>query len=315
MDLKRLGHLVTLADCRHFGRAAEQCHLSQSAFSRSIQAAEESLDLQLFDRGPLEVRCTPAGEFVVERARRLLFENRCLERDIDLYRARSIGDLSFGAGPYPAATIVPPLLTELRTRFAGVNVRVEVNNARYLAEHLRAEELDFYLADMRNIPATSDLVVARIGMLETGFYVRQGHPLLQLSAVKGASLLPYGVASVQAPDSLLLALGPLMGLPHGTPLPLALECDDLSLLKTVTMGTDMVLACPSEGALSEVAGTRLVRLVVSNIPQFGADMGVVSLKGRSFSLMAQHAVDFFTQMQLLISQYPESVTSIPSHSQ
>jgi DNA-binding transcriptional LysR family regulator len=301
MDLKRLRHLVALADCRHFGRAAEQCHLSQSAFSRSIQAAEESLGLQLFDRGPLEVRCTRAGDFVVERARRLMFESRCLERDVDLYRERSIGDLAFGVGPYPAATIVPPLLTELRTRFAGVNVRVEVNNARYLEQHLRAEELDFYLADLRNIPDTSDLEVTRIGMLEAGFYVRRGHPLLQFASVEGASLLPYGVASVQAPDAVLLALGPLMGLPQGTPLPLALECDDLSLLKTVTMGTDMALACPCAGTLSEVADKRLVRLVVSNIPQIGADMGVVSLKGRSYSLMAQHAVDFFTQMQLLRS--------------
>ena len=299
MDLKRLRHLVALADCRHFGRAAEQCHLSQSAFSRSIQAAEESLDLQLFDRGPLEVRCTPAGDFVVDRARRLLFENRCLERDIDLYRERSIGDLSFGVGPYPAATIVPSLLTELRTRFAGVNVRVEVNNARYLEDHLRAEELDFYLADMRNIPATTDLEVTRIGMLEAGFYVRQGHPLLQFTSVEGASLLTYGLASVQAPNALLLALGPLMGLPQGTPLSFALECDDLSLLKTVTIGTDTVLACPCAGAQIEVADGRLVRLLVSNIPQIGADMGLVALKGRSYSLMAQHAVDCLTQPQLL----------------
>ena len=66
MDLKRLKHLVALADTRNFGRAAIQCHLTQSAFSRSIQAAEEEYGLQLFDRGPLEVTCTDAGAFVVE---------------------------------------------------------------------------------------------------------------------------------------------------------------------------------------------------------------------------------------------------------
>lgn len=107
MDLKRLKHLVALADTRNFGRAAIQCHLTQSAFSRSIQAAEEEYGLQLFDRGPLEVTCTDAGAFVVERARKLLFENRCLERDVSLYRERQIGDLAFGVGPFPAATLVP----------------------------------------------------------------------------------------------------------------------------------------------------------------------------------------------------------------
>ena len=42
MDLKRLKHLVALADTRNFGRAAIQCHLTQSAFSRSIQIGRAS---------------------------------------------------------------------------------------------------------------------------------------------------------------------------------------------------------------------------------------------------------------------------------
>ena len=91
MDLRRLKHLVTLADARNFGRAALLCHVSQSAFSRSVQAAEEELGLKLFDRGTLEVTCTDAGAFVVERARKLLFENHCLERDVSLYRERLMG--------------------------------------------------------------------------------------------------------------------------------------------------------------------------------------------------------------------------------
>lgn len=297
MDLKRLRHLVALADCRHFGRAAEQCHLSQSAFSRSIQAAENDLDLQLFDRGPLEVRCTAAGEFVVERARRLLFESRCLDRDIGLYRDRSIGDLAFGVGPFPAATIVPALLIELRQRFNGVQLRVEVNNARHLEDHLRSEEMDFYLADLRNIPATTDLVVTRIGFLEAGFFVRPGHPLLRSNPVEGSALLPYGLASVQVPDALRLAMGPMVGLPEHTPLPLALECDDLALLKTVAMATDTVLASPIAGVLEEVADQRLVRLEVSTFPSVGSEMGIVSLRGRSHSLMALQAIDFLSRAQ------------------
>ena len=110
MDLKRMGHVVALADARHFGRAAEQCHLSQPAFSRSILAAVDGLGLLLFNRGTAEVTCTDAGAFVVERARKLLFDSRCLERDVSLYRERKIGDIAFGVGPYPAATVLQTLL-------------------------------------------------------------------------------------------------------------------------------------------------------------------------------------------------------------
>ena len=292
MDLKRLHHLVVLADLKNFCRAAEKCHLSQSAFSRSVQAAEEELGLQLFDRGPLEVRCTDAGEFVVARARKLVFESRCLDRDVSLYRERLIGDLALGVGPYPAATMIPSLLTDLRTRFAGVKVRVEVNNASYLAEHLRAEELDFYIADRRNIDATSDFDVTLIGRLSGGFYVRSGHPLLSSPTVNGPDLMPYGLASVRVPEVILRQLAPVMGFPDGTLLPLALECDDLNLLKTVAMNTDTVLACADTATTQEVETAKLFRLVVAGLPPMFSDMGVVSLKGRSFSPMAQFAVDF-----------------------
>ena len=296
MDLKRLKHLVALADSHNFGRAAEQCHLSQSAFSRSIQAAEDELDLQLFVRGTLDVRCTPAGEFVLERARKLLFENRCLERDLRLYRERLMGDLAFGVGPYPAATIVPDLLSDLRANFPQVKVRVEVNNARYLADHLRAEELDFYLADLRNVPEAPDLEFTRIGLLEAGFFVRSGHPVLTQTLISGADVVHYGLASVQVHDSILRMLGPLLGLPVGTRMPLALECDDLSLLKKVALQTDTVLACPLAGAQDAVEAHSLVRITVAGLPTLGSDLGVVALKGRSFSPLARYAVDLLAKL-------------------
>ena len=132
MELKRMAHLVALADARHFGRAAERCHLSQPAFSRSVLAAEDELGLKLFNRETPEITCTDAGAFVVERARKLLFESRCLERDVTMYRERQIGDIAFGVGPYPAATLLLSLLCELRASYPGINTRVEVNNAQYL---------------------------------------------------------------------------------------------------------------------------------------------------------------------------------------
>jgi DNA-binding transcriptional LysR family regulator len=292
MEIRRLKHLVALADTRNFGRAARQCHLSQPAFNRSIQAAEEELGLQLFDRGTIEVRCTDAGAFVVERARKLIFESRCLERDVSLYRERLIGDIALGVGPYPAATMATLLLTEMRKRFPGVNIRVEVNNSVYLAEHLRAEELDFYVADLRNIPPTSDFDIERIGQLSAGFYVRADHPLLEQATVQGIDFLPFGVASVQIPQMLLELLPKLLRLPEGVRLPIVVECDDLHILKAVAMSTDTIVACADAGVIRELEEKRLVPLRVEGVPVMFSDMGVVSLKGRSHSPVAQYAISY-----------------------
>src|SRR3954463_12987035 len=104
VDLKRLGHLVALADECHFARAAARVHLSQPAFSRSIQLLEDQVGMRLFDRETGNVQATPAGLFLADRARKLLFDARNLQRDTELYRDASLGDTAFGAGPFPAAT-------------------------------------------------------------------------------------------------------------------------------------------------------------------------------------------------------------------
>ena len=293
MDLRRLKHLVALADERHFGRAATRVHLSQPAFSRSIQAAETELGLQLFDRGMPEITCTSAGSFVIERARKLLFDSRCLERDVGLYRERLMGDLAFGVGPFPAVTLVPRLITELRTRYPGINSRVEVNNWKYLLEHLRTEELDFFVADIRNVPPAHDLSIQSMGRQQAGFYVRSGHPLLARNkALAPPDVLPYGLASVRLPPEISRALTRMFGMEEGARLPIAVECDDQHLLKRVALTTDTVVAAAHDAVVDEVAAGALHLLVVAGIPEQFSDLGVVSLKGRSYSPTAEFAVNF-----------------------
>ncbi len=87
-----------------------------------------------------------------------------------------------------------------------------------------------------------------------------------------------------------------MGLPAGQRLPLAVECDDLNLLKALAMRTDTVMASTDAGTVEDVKHKRLVRLQVVNMPPLFADMAIVSLKGRTYSLMAQYAVDFIFKL-------------------
>jgi DNA-binding transcriptional LysR family regulator len=156
---------------------------------------------------------------------------------------------------------------------------------------LRNESLDFFVADMRNLTPGVDLLVTPLGNLQAAFFVRAGHPMCG-KATSLAALLPFGCASVQAPGSLLLALGQVAGLPSGTPLPMVLMCDDLQVLKGVAHATDTVIACPVAGVARELASGDLVQLALTDVPPIFAQMGVVSLRGRSFSAMAEFAVGF-----------------------
>lgn len=307
MDLKRLNHLLALAEERNFGRAAVRVHLSQPAFSRSIQAAEAELGLQLFDRGNADVSCTPAGVFVIERARGLLRESRRLEREVDLYRDRVMGDLAFGVGAFPAATLLPQLMVDLRTRYPGVNSRVHVNNWRYLVEHLKKEEIDFFVADIRDVPRDANFSITPIGRQRGRFYVRAGHPLLQRPVTSMADLAPYGLGTGRLPAQAAAALMKLMGRSDDDGLPVAVECDDIHLLKRIAQCTDTVIVGTELIMGEELAAGLLQPLDLEGLPRLYAEIGVVALRGRSYSPMAEYTVSFMTALAAQQEETPEGL--------
>ena len=62
MTLTEMRYIVALARERHFGRAAEACHVSQPTLSIAIKKLEEELGVSLFDRSSNEVITTEAGK-------------------------------------------------------------------------------------------------------------------------------------------------------------------------------------------------------------------------------------------------------------
>lgn len=293
LDLKRMQHVVALAEESNFRRAAEKVDLSQPAFSRSIQAAERELGLRLFDRGATEARCTPAGTFFVERARALLHHGDRLGRDMAMFREREIGDVTFGTGPFPAASLVPLALADLRKRYPHVAVRVRLGNSHELLECVEREEHEFFVANARRVPQGGVFQVRNLGRMRGGFYVRRGHPLLARRHVKMNDLLPFGIGTGRLPDDVSAQFGRMMGLGAGQPLPIAVECDDVQLLKRVAIGSDTVIIGTDELLAAELGAGRLAQV---HVDDFAGDfahsqVGIVTLAGRTPSPAAAYLMD------------------------
>jgi LysR family transcriptional regulator, hypochlorite-specific transcription factor HypT len=68
MELKWLEDFISLADTRNFSRSAEERHVTQSAFSRRIQALELWLGVSLVDRSTYPTALTPEGRRFRETA-------------------------------------------------------------------------------------------------------------------------------------------------------------------------------------------------------------------------------------------------------
>src|SRR5882757_10402511 len=74
VTLSELRYVVAVADLRHFGHAAERCHITQSTLSTQLRKLEEFLGITLFERTSRPVTVSPIGEGIVIRARRIIEE-------------------------------------------------------------------------------------------------------------------------------------------------------------------------------------------------------------------------------------------------
>ena len=302
MDLKRLSHLVALADERSFSRAAVRVHLSQPAFSRSIQAAESELGMALFERGSNDVACTPAGKFVVERARRVLADSRSLENDVALYRTRRIGDLTIGMSPLAAAAFLTPLLMEIHDRFPAVNCAVEVASSHKLLNELQNEKLDVAVLWSALTPGHDQLEVTPLATFPVHYYVRAGHPLLSRVNVTWADIGEYGLATPAVITDGRESAARELGLRSGEEIPIRVNCDDLHYLKEMTLSTDLVLAISHVAAVRELAAGTLQALHLQGMPLLTARQDAHTIRGKTLSPLAEFALAFLKQTAAVLEK-------------
>ena len=87
MDFRQLRYLVTLAEEKHFTRAAAREHIAQPALSQQIRRLEDELGLPLVERTTRSVSMTDAGHLLVGRARRILADGNLAAAVIPRFHA------------------------------------------------------------------------------------------------------------------------------------------------------------------------------------------------------------------------------------
>ena len=97
--LDAMRYLAALEQHRHFGRAAQACHITQPALSNALRSLESSLGVPIVRRGRQFEGLTPEGERVLASARRMLHEQERLTQDLASLIGRPRGRLQIGAVP------------------------------------------------------------------------------------------------------------------------------------------------------------------------------------------------------------------------
>ncbi|KXU33319.1 hypothetical protein A0J57_15425 [Sphingobium sp. 22B] len=224
MDIRKLRHIVTLSQERHFGLAADRLGVTQSALTRSIQAAEAEIGLRLFDRGRDGVYPTRAGEALLADAVPLLRQMENLERNMALLSDRGSGEVCCGFGPLAAALLLETMLSHVARDHGGLRVRTKLGDVGELQALLQEGELDFAVLAHVLVEDRPDLSFRRIGRTRLGALVRRGHPLA------GRTVGEEDIAGY-----------PIIGGTGGSPIYApTISCDNFEIAGLVTLASDAV---------------------------------------------------------------------------
>jgi LysR family hydrogen peroxide-inducible transcriptional activator len=113
MTLTEMRYITALDKTRHFGKAADLCHVSQPTLSVAIKKVEQQIGAPLFERGASEIKTTPLGEQVVAQTKRVLDEALRLEEIATQSRDPLKGALRVGViytiAPYLLPALIPVL--------------------------------------------------------------------------------------------------------------------------------------------------------------------------------------------------------------
>jgi len=142
VDIRFLTTFLEVAETRHFGRAAENLYLTQSAVSARIKLLEEYFNTALFIRNRNSIQITPAGEKLIpfaqelsdtlSRARKLLAEEEC--QHISCASTQNAFVLCFSH-----------LLPNLLSHFSSVSFQHEIATVEQITRQLHEHSIDLAL--------------------------------------------------------------------------------------------------------------------------------------------------------------------------
>ncbi len=144
MFIRQIHYLLALSKTKHFGRAAEACHVSQPALSTAIQHLEEELNITIIQRGQRFEGFTLEGERLLQWAQILAHDWESMKQVAAECSCTLTGTLRIGA--IPTTLPIASLLTEpFQQTYPGVHIKLTSLSAEEIIRQLDSFGLDLGL--------------------------------------------------------------------------------------------------------------------------------------------------------------------------
>ncbi|MFZ5447043.1 MAG: LysR family transcriptional regulator [Thermodesulfobacteriota bacterium] len=181
MEIRQLRSFQAVANLLSFNKAADRLNYAQSSISAQIQALEEELRVQLFDRLGRRVLLTEAGTQLLEYANKIL--DLVDESHSEMAGAKEpLGSLTIRIPETFGVHRLPAVIQEFHTRFPKIQLNFITCAHEGLEKDLRKglTDLAFLLTESFQ---TADLLSETLGFESVVLVAGSDHPLAAKVAV------------------------------------------------------------------------------------------------------------------------------------
>jgi len=240
LSSRHLRAFLTLGELRNFTRAAEQCHLSQPAFSALIQQLESGMGTRLFDRHTRNVQFTSEGRLFAESAARLLRDMDDVLADMSEHVVKRKGRVAVAALPSLCAGWLPGVFSEFRSLYPGIEVSLTDTLSDQCVELVRRGKVDLALASGN--PDQGDLTARLLCSDEFHLVCHMDHPLARQKTVRPKDLVSHPFVHMSRSSSVRQHLEALL---HPLQMNTVLEVEHLATVMGMVQGNVGISVVPA----------------------------------------------------------------------
>ncbi len=145
MTIIQLEYIIAVDTYRHFGRAAESCHITQPTLSMQIQKLEDQLGILIFDRAKTPVEPTESGTRIIEQAKVVIHEMRKIQEMVSSERGEIRGEFVVGIIPTISPYLLPLFINKFLEKYPEVTLHIEEMITDDVLRKLKSERIDIGL--------------------------------------------------------------------------------------------------------------------------------------------------------------------------
>jgi DNA-binding transcriptional LysR family regulator len=177
VNVRRLQLISEVVRQRSISGAAEVLGISQPALSKNIRILEQSLGVQLLERGRFGARPTPFALTLIRHSDAISAELTLAAKEISALKEAKSGSLCIGCGPTEAIRLLPVALERLRKSNPGIVTSVLHGLNDSLLSKVKHGDVDFALSSIPSRRTDPNLKQITLYCDEGVVIARADHPL------------------------------------------------------------------------------------------------------------------------------------------